>query len=90
MTRRTLTKVADLAFFGCFAAYAALAVLWLFAGLLPALAHAIPAFRSGLEEWARGGDWLADLARQTVIASRLPVEAFRATGAMPEPGLEAG
>jgi signal transduction histidine kinase len=49
--------------------YTGIVIVWLLLGLGPALAHRSPTVESVLIRWARGGDFLAALARRMVRAS---------------------
>jgi signal transduction histidine kinase len=52
-----------------FALYVASAVLWLLAGLVPALARTAPSFHAALHDWGRGSGLFAEIADHAARAS---------------------
>ena len=64
------SSVLDVVVLALLATYAAAAIVWLLAGLAPALARAFPSLQSLFDAWGRGEGGFAAVAKRVAIASR--------------------
>jgi signal transduction histidine kinase len=81
-----VTLVSNFLFTAFFFLYTGMAVLWLLAGVAPAVAHALPSLHDQLHEWARSGGPLAGLAGRIADASHRALQGSFVTGVPVVPG----